>query len=132
MSETTKDPSHFEVTELEKSAVEATRAPQRLTAKEAARYLDVKTSTLQNWRKRGGGPSWEKESGIRGQIWYPLDGLEAWKAIPKEAPPLEQLPGVIRIHLAALVKTLPVEQPEHIVNKGSRFLYGMISRRWKG
>lgn len=50
----------------------------KLSARDAAKFLGVRITVLANWRARGTGPQFEKDE--TGHVFYDVSELEAWKA----------------------------------------------------
>lgn len=50
-----------------------------LSTKEAAPFIGVAESTLENWRVQGIGPKFIKTPGKRGKVLYDPADIEAWK-----------------------------------------------------
>lgn len=50
-----------------------------LNQKQTAEIMGVSSSTLENWRKEGLGPSYKKiDNGKRGRVLYPKTALVEW------------------------------------------------------
>ena len=51
-----------------------------IDAKTAAPLIGITSSTLENWRVRGEGPSFHKTPGRKGKVLYDPADIEAWHA----------------------------------------------------
>jgi hypothetical protein len=59
---------------------------ERLSRRDAARYLSVAPRTLARWAWQGRGPRYARLGDVRGRTLYSLEDLEAWLETRKQTP----------------------------------------------